>query len=39
VALKFIYRSFKKSDFEFMRMSNQSYYIEASWSALKPNGI
>ena len=32
-----IYRSFKKSDFEFMRMDDQSYYIEASWSALKPN--
>jgi len=38
LALKFIYRSFKKSDSEFMRMSNQFYDIEASLNALKPNG-
>ena len=38
LALKFIYRSFKKSDSEFMRMGNQCYYIEASLNALKPNG-
>jgi len=38
LALKFIYRSFKKSDSEFMRMGNQCYDIEASLNALKPNG-